>query len=177
MPTLLARLQSLRVYVLGGLIPALTGTLAIGMGTYLCIHRQHFFAHATHTEGTVVGKSSDRVFKPGGGSSPHHKPIFQFADAAGKTWRVTDQSSDYTLNPAPVGQSCPVLYDPDNPAEAQLELPHTWWNRMGPGPLFAVFGAVLASVGIWVLRRYRPWPAPGPLPGRDPAILSSPWIS
>lgn len=173
MASLSSRLQSLRVYVLGGLIPAVLGTLLIGFGAYYYLHRRYFLAHAVHTQGTVVGnfvrsRSTGRYKH-----APHYAAVFTFADAAGKTWRVTDQSPEYTLAPTPVGQSCPVVYNPDDPADAQLELPDTFWNAVGFAPYAVANGALFAAVGTWVLRRHHARPGP-PAAARDPAILSGP---
>ncbi len=168
-----SRLQTLRGYVLGGLVPAILGVFLIGMGTYCYLHQRHFLRSAAHTQGTVVGNFSRKVSTVRQRSVLHYTAIFVFADAAGKTWRVTDQSTDYTLGPRSVGQSCPVLYNRDNPAEAQLELPDALWNGVQFPPYVAANGALFAAVGFWVLRKFHARPKP-PVAERDPAILSGP---
>jgi Protein of unknown function (DUF3592) len=79
-------------------------------------------------------------------------PVVQFEDR-GHSYRFKDSVGS---NPPSWRRGDPVdvLYDPSNPADARIDRGR--WNKLVPDAV-ALFGALLASLGIWMIfRRPRP---------------------
>ena len=150
-------------------------SLAVGYAAYIYTRQRDFVAHATHVQGKIAGNLHSY-----GRSNDHYSAIFTFTDDTGKTWEVTDRRANYKLHPYPFRQPCQVLYEPANPAGAQLETPDTFMDTLGyafvPGLTGTVIGA-WALFALWMnyaaLRRLRTARADGAVP-RDPSILEDP---
>ncbi len=151
--------------------------LAVGYAGYSYVYQREFVAHATHVQGRIVGN----VHTTSKGSD-HFRAIFKFTDQSGRLWEVRDRKSRYSLESILPGQPCTVLYDPADPAAAQLETvdTHTVFDMLGVAVVPGGTGIIIGAIALWALRQHyatlRQLRAAGGdgLPPRDPAILAGP---
>ena len=145
------------------------GAGCLGFTAWWYLHERAFLAHSIHTRGKVVDVESVRDKKY---HFTVYNPTYSFTDTTGKAQTVFDRAeSDH---PFEIGTTIPVVYNPDNPADAQVERPSTFFSLLGlawvPGA-FGVFfsvGALLVAGQCWLtIHASRPR-------DRDPAILSGP---
>lgn len=176
MPDAPPNLSRLRFRIGAGWCYIVFGVLVVACVGLYYLGEQDFMAHAVHTGGTVVG--NEHSISTGKSHDDQYLTIFTFADATGKTWKATDGGTHYHSSPAKVGQACKIIYNPDHPAEAELERPDTFLGNMGLGVVFGPIGLIMVAYGIFVVRSgrallRRQFAAGDPAP-RDPAILEGP---
>ena len=117
--------DDLRRALRGSLWVIALGAALFGYAGWSGLHEWKFLAHAVHTQGTVtavtVKKDEDHT---------RYFPGFSFADAKEQRWNNALASWDLGLtHDYRVGDAIPVVYNPDNPAEAQIDTGWTtWWD-------------------------------------------------
>lgn len=118
-----------------GCVVVALGMLAVCVATF--VHAMRFVSGAERTTGTVIELSSefsdgDEVFYP----------IVRFTTAEGRS--VEFESSSGSSPPSEsVGDQVDVLYDPDDPEDAQISgFFHLWLWPLVAGGLSLMFGVV-----------------------------------
>jgi Protein of unknown function (DUF3592) len=124
--------------------------LVIGAATLVDAAR--FVRGAERTTGTVIDLDS----RTSDGGLVHH-PIVRFTAADGRTVEFT--SSSGSSSPPDVGDRVEVLYDPDDPQDAQLSGFFSLWlwpiALGGVGIAFAAAGLFYPGTGPLARRRRR----------------------
>ena len=151
--------------------------LAVGYSGYSYFYQREFVAHATRAQGKIVGN-----VRITGRHTDHFTALFTFTDQDGKSWRARDRASHYLSERAPFGQPCTVLYDPADPAAAQMETADTYtvFDMLGISVVPGATGIIIGAIALLALRQHdatlRQLRAAGGdgLPPRDPAILAGP---
>lgn len=150
------------------------GLLALGYVGRVYIHQQEFLDHAARAQGTVVDH-----WQAQRRGTTYYAAIFTFTDADGKTWRAFEQDHRKTQVPAPIGQARRVVYNPDNPAQAEIEADSLLADVFARTQSVCLIGGLLLLRGLlyygyaWFKRPRRPPNDNGGVP-RDPAILAGP---
>jgi uncharacterized protein DUF3592 len=117
----------------------LLGVLALIWAVLAYLVQQRFLNRAVRTTGVVESLEVQRTSK-----STVYFPIIRFATAAGAsvTARGNRGSSGH---PYQVGQTLPVLYDPDHPDKLEVD---KFWTRWAMVALAVGIALVLFIVGI-----------------------------
>jgi hypothetical protein len=106
-------------------------------------HTQHFVQAASHAKGTVT----QMVERAGHDSGTVYSPVYTFQDADGKQHEIHSSGGSYP--PAyKVGDTVPVLYQPDKPDNAEIDSFLEVW--LFPAML-AGFGCIDLVIGIVLL--------------------------
>ncbi len=131
-----SRRRSGRAFMVGGGIVLI---LSLGVTLYSC----WFITTARKTTGTITGMR-ERKDQDG---SVSYAPTFDFRDAAGVEQRVDSQLAG-SLGRMRVGDTVPILYQPDNPDNARIDyfLEH-WFLSIGT----SVAGVTLLAIGCWMV--------------------------
>ena len=110
-----------------------------------------FVVHATRTEGAFVGA----VAKSGGNhGGTFLYPQAQFITPDGRTFKATSRSGS-TDQPYADGAPITVLYDPNNPAHAEIESIWLWIGSIIPGAFGLLFSVIPAIVFFSLRKRSR----------------------
>ncbi len=116
---------------------------AVGWG-----FRQHAFQRrALHVMGTVVSQYTQEEIDNGMSSYP----VVEFKTEDGETVRFRGRiGTSGTVSTHATGKIVDVLYDPDDPAKAQVANFAQFWLMP---LLMAIFGGIIFAVGLLVMAR------------------------
>jgi Protein of unknown function (DUF3592) len=124
----------------------LGGVGLVVLGAHLHRSTSTFLAKAAHAPGRVVGLAVNHST-----DNDTYSPVVEF-EALGHTYRFKD-----SIGSSPPsyrrGDEVAVLYDPDQPRNARIDRGR--WNKAMP-LLVSAFGALLCSLGVWIVARRRP---------------------
>jgi len=121
------------------------GAVSVGAAVYQFFRSKRLTRNGTSAKAIVTrlewspGSIDDRA-----GNSGNYAPEFTFESGDGAKHVVV---SKFGSSPCPyaIGQEISVLYDPVNPADAEVDSPGTLW--LGT-VIFGVAGIVMMSVGV-----------------------------
>jgi Protein of unknown function (DUF3592) len=123
------------------------GVVVFVVGVVLFARAAQFVADAEHATGTVIDLSRER--DSDGRVSLY--PVVRFTTADGQTIEFVNPSTSNPPSETP-GDRVAVLYDPDDPYDAQLSgFLHNWL----PPTTFSAFGAFFVAAAWYVRRRDR----------------------
>jgi hypothetical protein len=151
-----------RQTMIGTGIFAVVGVIAIGVAVVLGIQTAGFMANAERTEGAVRGVSSKTTTNYRDGVAVRKKvftaTVF-FSTAEGE--RVSFETAAGSRTPDyETGDSVPVAYDPDNPADARIAtLTRAYATAGGVGAMGLSF-VVVSAFGFVMARRRAATEAP-----------------
>lgn len=127
----------------------------LAIGAVTLVHAVRFVQGAERATGTVIDLDSET--SDGGGGDLVYYPRVRFTTAEGQT--VEFRSSSGSSSPPDVGDSVEVLYDPDDPHDAQLSGFFSLWlwpiALGGVGIGFAAAGLFYPGTGPLARRRRR----------------------
>ena len=122
-------------------------------------HSQKFIQSASRAQGTVTRL----VKKSDGSDSDSSYPVYTFEDSQGKQHEIYSSSGSYP--PAySVGEKVTVLYQPDDPQNAEMDsFMDKWFFSVmlaGFGLLDLLLGLVLFTAVFIIKKMERPIPSP-----------------
>lgn len=119
------------------------GIIMLGIGTFLLIHELAFLSHDLSANATVISLARD-VNSTG---EPVQCPVLSFTTADGQT--AYYEASDFCANPPryQVGQTIQVLYDPQNPKDAQFS---GIVGEFGVAILLIFLGLAFFCFAVWI---------------------------
>jgi hypothetical protein len=122
--------------------------LLVAIGTF--VKELRFVRGAERATGTVIDLQEERSTDSDGGFHYVYHPVVRFTTAEGRT--VEFRSPSGSSSPPDIGDSVEVLYDPDDPSDAQLSGFFDIWLFpivSGIGAIaFAFFGLFAPRFGI-----------------------------
>lgn len=120
-----------------------TAAIVLMISFFLYRRTQHFVQSASHAQGTVT----QMVERAGHDSGTVYSPVYTFQDPEGKQHEIHSSGGNYP--PAyKVGDTVPVLYQPDKPDNAKIDSFLEVW--IFPA-MFAGFGCIDLFVGLVLL--------------------------
>jgi len=134
------RRQSFRGLGVGLLV---FGAVLFVGAAWVLVHHVILSGHGIETEGEIVGSRSVHAAKAG----TRYVPRFEFEDTQGNRHQV--ESRLMHANQPEAGTPVRVLYDPNDPGDAEILDFRFWGNPI----LLFVTAAALAGGGTWLLRR------------------------
>lgn len=173
------------VVFLVGLFFAVLGGAMLFAASKLYLKQREFLTHSERATGTVVAFAESIVTNSRNSDerSTFYAPVFTFTDLAGVTHRVTSKTSNGNKPGYRVNQTVPVLYNRDQPDDAELDTFFASWGGVtilgGMAAMFFAFGGAFAVNGLMTMLRGGGRQGPpgtggsGDMP-RDPAILAGP---
>jgi hypothetical protein len=134
---------------IGGWFMVAIAIIVLTASFFLYRHTHNFVQSASHAQGTVT----KMVEKPGHDSGTVYYPVYTFQDSRGKQHEIYSSGGSYP--PAyKVGDTVPVLYQPDKPENAEIDdFLNVWFFTAmlaGFGLVDLVFGLGLFAVGVIV---------------------------
>jgi len=121
----------------------LAGLTLLGFGTREAMIQYRLQREGIRAGGLVV---SHHRRSSGKGHGPVYFAVVEFADAQGG--RHTLQAGSSGVKGLPVGGGVPVLYLPDAPKAARIDLTR---RRIGEVASLLAGGTLFTAVGIWML--------------------------
>jgi hypothetical protein len=126
-----------------------------GVGAFTYLQASAFVEAAQHAQGSVVENVERRSSSGNRGST--YAPRVRFTPAGGATPIEFTSSSSSSPPEYAVGETVPVLYDPQQPFDARLD---GTFSNYGVSLIFGLFGAIFGSIGIgfvitWIVKRKR----------------------
>lgn len=127
--------------LIAGAFLTLTSLWFLGSAAGAYFHTHSFVKSATKVDG--------RVIRMVDGTSPSlHYPVYVFRDSDGKPHRVYTDLNNYRPGNFQVLDKVPLLYQPDDPENAQRD---SFWYLWGHAVRLAILGAVDLLAGLGVL--------------------------
>ena len=102
-----------------------------------------FVARSVPTDGTIVDFVEVITQDDEGRDVSTYAPRFEFIDGNGEVQRVTSPQSS-SFNSEEIGDTIPILYDPENPTDANID---SFGNLWLGSVLLSVFGLIFFIVG------------------------------
>jgi hypothetical protein len=131
--------------------------LTIGLGScmllgsvFLFFRTTVFVSRATATTGTVVEHkvvvSSSSNNNGRRATTTSYRPVVQFQLPQGSTVRFESKTGDNSPENRPIGAEVPVLFNPNDPSDAEIDSISDIWF----GPIFLfVFGSIWTGAGVF----------------------------
>jgi uncharacterized protein DUF3592 len=132
------------------------GVLTIGLGScmllgalFLFYRTTVFVNRATPTTGTVIEHkvtvSSSNSNRGGSTTTTSYHPVVQFQPPQGGSIQFVSKTGDNSPGDRRVGLEVPVLFNPNDPSDAEIHSFYDIWF----GPIFLfVFGSIWTGVGV-----------------------------
>lgn len=128
-----------------GILFLVIGVCALVGGIVWGVNTKKFVDGASRASGTVIELQRRQSSSDDG---PSYYPVVRFTDASGKD--VTFTSSTGSNPPSNrEGDKVAVLYDPNNPDEAELDSFFALW--FGPLMVGGLFGTIFPLVGVFAI--------------------------
>lgn len=124
----------------------LIGTGMLVLSFYFYQQSVTFLETAARTEGRVTEYVRNSKSSNSRNNSSYY-PIVQFQAPSGETIEFRSNTGS-SSKPYGIGESVPVLFDPQNPHEARIE---GWFSLWGGAAICAGLGAVFTFVGMTLL--------------------------
>jgi hypothetical protein len=117
------------------------GVLAVIWAVLAYLVQRRFLSRAVRTTGVVESLNVERTSK-----STVYTPNIRFVTAAGAS--VTSTANRGSSRSYRVGQTLPVLYDPNHPDKLEV---NTFWERWAMVATAVGTALVLLGIGTWAL--------------------------
>jgi hypothetical protein len=115
------------------------GVLAVIWAVLAYLSQRRFLSKALRASGVVVGLNEERVK-----GSTVYFPVVRYTTAAGASLTTTSKDSKSSSR-YPVGRTISVLYDPDHPGKAEIDVFSSRWSMVGIAVLLALICFFVAT--------------------------------
>jgi hypothetical protein len=130
--------------------------LTVGLGScmlrgalFLFYRTIVFVNRATATTGTVIEHkvtvSSSNSNRGGSTTTTSYRPVVQFQTPQGGRVRFVSKTGDNSPGKRPVGAEVPVLFNPNDPSDAEI---HSFFDIWFGAIFLFVFGSIWTGVGV-----------------------------